>query len=109
MPGRTGPQTVAAYRAVYGKGESWIGWSSEAEDAAWIKDTEFPDLPGSFIDERHYVAARGPRGVSGSSVAALFFAAPVLTRCSEPEHRWDTVRIPIGGATRNSGLLKSMM
>lgn len=84
-----GRHAAAVYRAVYGKGESWIGWSSEAEDAAWIKDTEFPDLPA--LSSMNDIMLQRVACAAGHGLALLpcFFAEPMLTRCTEPEHRWD--------------------
>ena len=37
-----GRLAATAYWAVYGQGDCWIGWTDDAE---WIRESEFPELP----------------------------------------------------------------
>jgi DNA-binding transcriptional LysR family regulator len=80
----TGRLAGTSYRAVYGEGDCWIGWRGGAEDAEWIKDTDFPDLPvrGAIADPHSQRAACA----SGMGITRLpcFFAEPMLKRRTDP-------------------------
>ena len=78
-----------AYRAVYGEGEHWIGWTGGASDQRWIKDTPFPDLPaiGAFDDPLLQRAAC--IGGLGLTLLPCFFAEPHLPRRTDPWPHFD--------------------
>ncbi|MBV1858499.1 MAG: LysR family transcriptional regulator [Nannocystaceae bacterium] len=85
----TGRKAATSYQAVYGDGETWIGWQGEAQDRPWILKTPFPDAPirGGFNDP---ALQRGACAAGlGLSMLPCFYAEPTLTRRSEPRPHFD--------------------
>jgi DNA-binding transcriptional LysR family regulator len=81
----TGRLAATASRAVYGRGDCWIGWTGGDDDADWIKDTPFPDLPArGAINEPTLQRAACAAGM-GLSLLPCFFAEPLLERRTEPQ------------------------
>lgn len=85
----TGRMAGTSYAAVYGRGDAWIGWKGEAEDRAWIAETEFPDLPcRGAMDDPMLQRAACARGL-GLTKLPCFFAEPLLERRTEPKPSFD--------------------
>ena len=84
-----GRKVGAVFRAVYGRGDAWIGWYGEALDPTWIRHSPFPELPsrGGFSDPELQVAACA----AGLGLAWLpcYLAEPMLPRVTEPVREWD--------------------
>ncbi len=80
----TGRLAGTGYKAVYGEGDSWIGWKGAEQDAEWVKETEFPDLPiRGAIDSPLVQRSACAQGM-GLTQLPCFFAEPILTRRTEP-------------------------
>jgi DNA-binding transcriptional LysR family regulator len=85
----TGRLAGTAYQAAYGDGDCWIGWGGADADAAWIQDTDFPDLPiRGAIDHPMLQRAACAEGM-GLTMLPCFFAEPMLQRRSQPKPRFD--------------------
>jgi len=84
-PGLAGRKAAVAYRAVYGEGDRWIGWSTSPRSLAAIGDSEFPDLPVRGMLPG--VALQRAACAAGMGLARLpcFYAEPLLTRRTAPE------------------------
>jgi len=79
-----GRLVATVHKAVYGHGDHWIGWRGAKEDAAWIADTPFPELPvrGAMNDAALQRAACAAG--MGLTMLPCFLAEPLLPRRSEP-------------------------
>ncbi|MFT5587069.1 MAG: DNA-binding transcriptional LysR family regulator [Cognaticolwellia sp.] len=85
----TGRLAGNAYVATYGSGDSWIGWQGGNDDAGWIAESPFPDLPvGRIIVDGALQRAAAANGM-GLAQLPCFFAEPMLKRVSEPRPGWD--------------------
>lgn len=84
----TGRLAGTMHRAVYGRGDRWIGWGGDV-DREWIDGTEFPDLPirGAMNDPSLQRAACAAG--MGLTMLPCFYAEPMLERRTEPEPRFD--------------------
>jgi DNA-binding transcriptional LysR family regulator len=84
-----GRMVATAYVAAYGEGDFWIGQRGPKFDSAWVRQTDFPDLPvrGTIADGETQRSACA----AGLGMAWLpcFFAEPTLTRRSEPKPGFD--------------------
>lgn len=78
-----GRKAAVAYRAVYGEGDSWIGWTRGPRSLA--ATSAFPELPvrGMMGD----IALQRAACAAGMGLARLpcFYAEPLLERRTEPE------------------------
>jgi DNA-binding transcriptional LysR family regulator len=84
----TGRKAGTAYHAVYGRGEQWIGWSTDP-DPAWLLETPFPDLPRRGAIANPHVQRAACAAGMGLTRLPCFFAEPMLCRVSEPEPAFD--------------------
>jgi DNA-binding transcriptional LysR family regulator len=82
--GLTGRKAITSYKAVYGKGEQWIGYWGEERDRAWVKKTPFPDLPirGAFPDPQ--MQKRLCQAGLGLSLMSCFVAGDDLSPITKP-------------------------
>lgn len=81
----TGRKAGTIYTAIYGSGDQWIGWRGGAADRAWIKETEFPELPTSGAMNDPALQRSACAAGMGLTQLPCFFAEPMLTRRTEPE------------------------
>ncbi len=80
----TGRLAATGYKAVYGEGDCWIGWKGAEQDAEWVKETEFPDLPiRGAIDSASVQRSACAQGM-GLTQLPCFFAEPTLKRRTKP-------------------------
>jgi DNA-binding transcriptional LysR family regulator len=85
----TGRLAGIVHSAIYGVGDSWIGWRGPEADREWIAATMFPDLPShGKLEDPSMQRAACVEGL-GLTVLPCFYAEPLLSRRSEPEHRFD--------------------
>jgi DNA-binding transcriptional LysR family regulator len=85
----TGRKAVTGHVAVYGVGDTWIGWRGAMQDASWIKDTPFPDLPVRGAMNNAGVQRSACAAGMGLTQLPCFYAEPLLTRRSEPQAAFD--------------------
>ena len=85
----TGRLAAVSYKAVYGRGDHWIGWHGGDADRAWIEATPFPTLPviGAF-DDAVLQRAACAAGL-GLTTLPCYFAEPLLERRSKPTPQFD--------------------
>lgn len=84
-----GRLAATSYRAVYGTGDSWIGWQGEQRDDVWIKQSPFPNLPVRGAMNHPALQRAACAAGLGLSQLPCFFAEPQLTRITEPEPAYD--------------------
>jgi len=84
-----GRRAAISYRAVYGGGECWIGWRGAERDAAWVKQSPFPELPVRGAMNQAALQRAACAAGLGRSQLPCFFAEPLLKRITEPEPGYD--------------------
>jgi DNA-binding transcriptional LysR family regulator len=80
----TGRKVGTSNKAIYGRGDCWIGWRGAREDAAWVAETPFADLPirGALNDPA--LQRTACQAGMGLTMLPCFFADPLLERRTPP-------------------------
>lgn len=80
----TGRKAGVIYKAIYGQGESWIGWEGESKDRGWISDTPFGELPVHGVMNHPHLQRSACAAGMGLTMLPCFFADPHLERRTDP-------------------------